>query len=96
MVGRGKPFGLWRQPRRKGELSVIQESKKVAIAIPHGLHQAVEDMARRERQSWESMLLTLVRRGIIETKVLHERIGKEGQPIHGDICSVAERNKEKC
>jgi hypothetical protein len=52
-------------------------------------------MARREGQSWHSMLLRLVRRGIIETKVLHERLGKEGQPIHSDICSIAERDKEK-
>lgn len=72
-----------------------QESKKVTITVPHALHEAVEDMARRENQSWHSMLLRLVRRGIIETKVLHERLGKEGQPIPNDICSMAERDKEK-
>jgi hypothetical protein len=42
--------------------------------VPHALYEAVEDMARREDQSWHSMLLRLVRRGIIETKVLHERL----------------------
>lgn len=51
-----------------------QESKKVTIMVPHALYEAVEDMARREDQSWHSMLLRLVRRGIIETKVLHERL----------------------
>jgi metal-responsive CopG/Arc/MetJ family transcriptional regulator len=74
---------------------VSQKLKKVTITVPHALCEAVEDMARREGQSWHSMLLRLVRRGIIETKVLHERLGKEGQPIHSDICSIAERDKEK-
>lgn len=72
-----------------------QESKKVTITVPHALYETVEDMARRENQSWHSTLLRLVRRGIIETKVLHERLGKEGQPIHSDICSMAKRDKEK-
>lgn len=65
------------------------------VTVPHALYEAVEDMAGREGQPWHSMLLRLVRRGIIETKVLHERLGKEGQPIHRDICSIAERDKEK-
>ena len=72
-----------------------QESKKVTITLPHALYEAVEDMARHEGQSWHSMLLRPVRRGIIETKVLHERLGKEGQPIHSDICSIADRDKKK-
>lgn len=82
-------------PQEKGGTSVSQESKRVTITVPHALYEAVEDMAGREGQPWHSMLLRLVRRGIIETKVLHERLGKEGQPIHRDICSIAERDKEK-
>jgi hypothetical protein len=74
---------------------VSQESKKITITVPYALYETVEDMARRENQSWHSMLLRLVRRGIIETKVLHERLGKEGQPIRSDICSMAEHDKEK-
>ena len=72
-----------------------QASKKITITLPQALYEAVKDMARREHQSWDSMLLRLVRRGIIETKVLHERLGKEGQPIHSDICSIVDCDKEK-
>ena len=72
-----------------------QESKTVTITVPHPLYDAVEDMAKREDQSWHSMFLRLVRRGIIETKVLQERLGKEGQPIHSDICSIAERDEKE-
>lgn len=72
-----------------------QASKKVTVTVPHTLYETVEEMARRENQSWHSMLLRLVRRGIIETNVLHKRLGKEGHPIHSDICSMAKRHKEE-
>ena len=95
LMKKGKVLRSAPQPQEKGGASVSQKSKKVTITVPHALYEAVKDMARREDQSWHSMLLRLVRRGIIETKVLHERLGKEGRPIHSDICSMAGHDKEK-